>query len=235
VPQAAAALSSVGQSLNTPERQALARAVAKDSPMTAVALSLEPDKALRLVSGNRTKGEVTPAAVREMANESVAGLVMDPDANEAMHAALYAYYKQLALEAGDANKFPDSNLMEKAVEDVLGPRLSISPRAGWFGPASTVLSYRDDQGQWVDESRLEDIFTGITDDLLTRINGDLPYATDGQPVNAEELKRRARFMTAGDGVYVAVYPGLGVVAGRDGRPYAFDARKLEAAQREGSK
>lgn len=226
--QAAAAITSVGQALNGDERQSLARAVAPKSAMTAVALSVEPDKALRLVSGSRAKGEVTEAKVREAANEALGGVVFDPAANELLNEAVYAYYKQLALEAGDTTKEVNPALLAKAVDDLVGRPVEFS--LGTFAPNSRVLPFRDGDG-YADAGRMEDIFGGLTDDLLTQVNGSRPVAGDGRPVPADEIKRRARFVTAGDGVYAAVYPGLGVVTDASGRPYPFDARRLEAAQK----
>lgn len=230
--QAAAMITSVGQNLNGPERQALARAIAAKSPMAAAALSLEPDKALRLVMGSRAKGEVTEAKVREAANERLKGLVLEPEANETLHDAVYAYYKQLALEKGDVTKEVSDDLLKKAIEEVAGPVVTVDTKLG-LGGESKVLSFRGDDGEWADEDRMEDIFGGLTDELLTGVYGALPVASDGNTVGADDIKKRAQFVTAGDGVYVAVYPGLGVVSGKDGRPYEFDARRIEAAQKAG--
>lgn len=245
--EAAAAFASVGVNLNAQEKQAVARTLGKESPLAAAALGMDPESSLRLISGARAKGDVPEAKVREAANAPLQGLVMDPAANESMHAGIYAYYKQLALEAGDTAKEVNPKLLQAAIDAVVGPRVDVLPRIqrlqnaadsrsgfatgyGTAGATSSVLSYRDDSGEWVDANRLEDALSSFTDDTLESLGGR-PYASDGSPVPADEIKRNARFVTIGDGVYGAMYPGLGVLYDKSGRIYQFDARKLEAMKK----
>lgn len=229
--QAAAVFSALGANLDADEKRSLAQAVATQGggPLLAAALNQPQDIAVKIMAGARAKGEVTAAKVREKANEFMQGAVLDPEANEAVHDAIYAYYKSLSMQAGDTSKEPDADRVQKAIEDVVGKVVTIDPT--FSANDSTVFSYRDDNGEYVDDDRLEDILGGITDDMLLKVNGALPYASDGAPVKAKDILSNARFVSVGDGLYTAVYDGLGVVSGRDGRPYVFDARKLEKAQK----
>lgn len=235
--QAATAISTIGQSLNQQERRSLAQAIAIKEPMVAAAVSLEPDIAKKLLEGAKTKGEVPESKVREKVNEQIGGMVFDAEASEALHNAVYAYYKKLALDVGDVAKEPNDDLITKAINDVVGEAATITPaRAfslspGLIANTSKVFTYKDDNGEYVDDGRLEDIFAGITDDILKKANGELPYTGDLNYVTAEELLSKAQFRSYGDGLYTAFYPGLGGLVTRDGRPYVFDARKLEALQK----
>lgn len=229
--QAAAVFSALGANLDSDEKRSLAQAVATQGggPLLAAALNQPQDVAVKIMAGATAKGEVPAAKIREKANEFMQGSVLDPEANEAVHDAIYAYYKSLSMQAGDTSKEPDADRVQKAIEDVVGKVVTIDPT--FSANDSTVFSYRDDNGEYVDDDRLEDILGSITDEVLMKTNGALPFASDGAPVKAKDILSNARFVSVGDGLYTAVYDGLGVVSGRDGRPYVFDARKLEKAQK----
>lgn len=235
--QASAAISSIGQAMNQQERRALMQIVAPKSPALGVALSVEPEVSKAIMIGSKAKGEVPEAKVRQAVNEKIGGMVFDPEANEALHDAINSYYKKLALDAGDVAKEVDEKRLESAIEAVMGKQVSISPgRMSSYLPAfasesSKVFTYKDENGQFVDENRLEDILGGINDDLLKQLNGSLPYTSDGSYVTTEDILGAGQFRNFGDGVYTVNFPGLGGLIGKDGRPYTIDARKLEALQK----
>lgn len=224
--QVATVLTSLGENLDLDGKRALSQAIALKEPMLAAAMNQPPDVAMGILAGAKAHGDVTADKVRISVNEKLSGLVFDSETNESFHGAVYAYYKQLSLQAGDTAKEVNPGRLEKAIEDVVGKPVSISPKMG--SPDSRILSYRDDSGEYVSENKLEDILGSVTDPMLTGLNGELPYASDGDKVPAADIVKNARFLSAGDGKYLAVYEGLGVVTYRDGRPYVFDARAIGA-------
>ncbi len=229
--QSASMLASLGANLDHDEKRSLSQAIATqaNAPLVAAALNQPLDIGTRILAGEKAKGDVPAGKVRDAVNLAIGGTVLDPEANEAIHESVYSYYKELSLQAGDTAKEVNTDRLNKSIEDVVGKNVSISPK--FFGPTSKVFTYRDDKGQFVDENKLEDILGGITDDKLKKVNGDLPYASDGEQVKASDILKKARFVSLGDGLYGAVYDGLGVVSGKNGKPYVFDARKLEKADK----
>lgn len=225
--QAAEVITALGSGLDHDERRALSQAIVTqaDSPLMAAALNQPRDIAERILNGAKAKGDVSAAKVRESVNAVMGGSILDPEADTSIHDSIYAYYKELSLQEGDTSKEPNPDRIERSIEDVVGKTVSISPKL--FAPTSKIFTYRDENGRSVDENDIEDILGGITDDVLKKVNGDSPYASDGEVVPAEEILKNARFVSVGDGIYNAIYPGLGVVHGRDGNPYTFDARKIE--------
>lgn len=231
--EVSALLASLSSAMSPQESAALAGAMAPQSKTLAVAIANgDQQVGEMIVMGAKAKGEVSAADVRSVVNEQIGGAVIDPGTLEPIHDAVYAYYKQASLMAGDTGDVVDETRLQKSVEAVMGPVLDIDTKFGWGG-ASKVLSFRDtDTKAWVDEDRLNDILTGITDDQLKELGG-MPESPSGGQWSADKILKSSRFVSAGDGVYAAIVDGLGFVSNKDGSPYLFDARKLEALQRRG--
>lgn len=225
--QMSALLGSISTALKPTEASALAKAMAPTSKTLAVAIAVgDPQVGERILEGANAKGEVEEADVRDAVNSKLGGAIIDPGKLEPIQEAIYANYKQLSLMAGDNKKSVDSKRLDRAVDDILGPVVSIDAYSGWGGN-SKVLSYKDSQtGAWTQEDRLNDILGGITDDILVKTNGQLPQSPAGGNWTAEKIKKSARFVTAGDGQYTAIVDGLGFVSDKSGNPYIFDARKI---------
>jgi hypothetical protein len=221
-------LASLGQGMNFDERRALSQQFAKDDAgIIAAALNQPQDVAEGILFGAKAKGEVSQDKVRVSVNSKIAGMVFDPEANESMQSAVYAYYKKLSLDAGDLSKEPDEDRIQKAIEDVVGKPAEISVN----GSPSKVFLFRDD-GKFIKENELEDVLSGFDDQIIKKANGSIPMTSDGQIVGSEDIKSKATFTTAGDGQYVAVYPGLGYIMDDKGQPYIFDIRNMKKAYKE---
>lgn len=227
----------LAQNLSPQELTRVAAAIAPEKPALAVAMSTgDPRVAQRILSGEKAKGEVDATKMRKSINEYIGGTIFNAETNESAHKAISAYYKQLSLEEGDASPEINSDRMKRAVEDIMGKKESISIRAPFihapgtfFKRDSEIFTYKDADGRPVKANRLEDILGGITDDVLRQTNGNVPRTSDGEPVAAQDILRKARFITLGDGVYGATYDGLGIITDDKGKPYRFDARKIEQA------
>lgn len=229
--QMGAVLASLGNAMKPQEMAALGRVMAPESKILGTALAVgDPVVGERILSGARIKGEVSPELVRTEVNTQLGSAIADTGKLEGVHDAVYAYYKQLSLMDGDASTNMNSDRVKRAVTDILGPVATVDTYTGWGGE-SKILPYRDGAtNAWVTEDRLQNIFkNGITDDVLKQTNGGLPESPAGGKWSADQVKANARFVTAGDGKYVAVVPGLGYVSDKQGQPYVFDARKIEQA------
>jgi hypothetical protein len=223
--ESAGVITALSQSLDLEQQRAIAQAISTDAPIMAAAMAQDEKTARDILAGQVIKGDVPATKVREKVNEKISGMVFDPEANEGLHSAIYAVYKQRSLQAGDTSKEPDDDRVEKVIEDVIGKPVSFSLRS--FGPSSDVFTFKDG-GEYLSAGELKKTFKSLTDERLKAINGMLPVTSDGIEVGAEELLGKAKFVTAGDGKYIPVYEGLGVVTHQDGRPYVIDARKLRA-------
>lgn len=215
----AATLTRLGSGMTGEERRATVAAVAAKEPELATAMGLDFDKAARLVAGMRTKGEVTPGKLREAANQELAGLTLDGAVNDMLHDSLYAYYKQLALEKGDAGKEVNPELLSRAISETVGDIAEIG-----LGEPSRVIVPAD-MREWEVEDRLG----AITDDVLKEQQGQLPMTSDGFWATAEDILRWGRFLSAGDGLYAVRLP-TGVLYRDDGTPYTIDIRGITDTQ-----
>jgi hypothetical protein len=223
--EAAALLGSLNGALKGDEIGALAKAMSTQSSTLAVAIANgDPAVGEKILLGTQAKGEVKAADIRTAVNEKIGGAIIDPGKLEPIHDALYAYYKQLSVQAGDMKDAVDDDRLDQAVTDVMGPVVTIDTKFG-YGGQSKVLSYKDDAGAWIDEDRLNDILRGITDEAL-EATGGMPEGPTGGKWTADKIRSAARFVSSGDGKYVALVDGLGYVSDKAGEPYIFDARRL---------
>lgn len=222
--QAGSVVTSLSSGLTQEEIHEVAAAIAPKDPKLAVAMSLPPDIAMDMIAGDKTKGEVTESKVRVAANEFLAGYVTDPAQVEQVQSAIYAYYKKLALDAGDVAQDADPDKVEQAITDIMGEPLTFNAGGG----ESKVFGYTDADGQPVKATKLEDLFTALDDDMLKQLGGgNLPITSDFGYVTAQDIKDKAVFRSAGDGIYTAHYPGLGAIYTKAGVPLELDARKIE--------
>lgn len=219
-------LSNIGAGLNADQRRALSSELSDKEPMLAVAMSLPPDKAFNIIAGAKAKIKMSPEKFRVAVADKTAGVIFDGAMNEAMHNAVFAYYKNLAMDAGKENdEIINKDMMEKAITDVVGPIATVSP-SGSNNP-SRVITFRRDNGEMADDNRLEDLFSSLNDESLREMNGDLPYTSMGDRVSSEKLLEFGQFYSKGDGLYAVKFPGQGPITDRFGKPYIIDGRKLD--------
>lgn len=214
--QMAAIMTSLGAGMTGQERRATVAAVAKKEPMLAVAMSVEPDKAAKLLSGNIAEGMVSSDKVREKAAEKLKGVTIDPTINESLHDSIYAYYKQTALEKGETSKEAKQELIDDAISQVIGKVDNIN-----VGRPSRIIVPDD-----LTTYEIEDRLNSLNKDDLMQQQGQLPMTGDGFRATPEDILRFGRFLSAGDGV-VAVRLPTGTLYRDDGQLYTIDLRQLE--------
>lgn len=220
-------LTNIGDNMNFNEKRSLANMMSKtDASMLAAALNQPTDIAEGILRGSRSKGEVTTDKVRQKSNELLGGYIFDPDASESVHSAVYAYYKDLSLKAGDASKEVDTKRLQKAVDDVIGKPAEISVG----GKGSKVFLYRNEDGNFEKASSVEQTLKSMDLQVLRAAsNGAVPMTSDGTVLDNKDIVGKAQFITYGDGQLIAEYPGLGVIVSDKGGPFIFDLRKMKQA------
>lgn len=216
----AAMISSLG-AMKPEENRAIAQALAPSSPVLAVALATgDPVVSERILLGAKAKGDVSAEKVRAAVNTQISGAIVDPDKLEQVQSALYAYYKQMAVMDGDTDAEANDDRVKKAVQDVIGPVVDTGK--------GKVFSYRNDAGQYADESHLSDVLTGINDASLKEVNGALPVGVmSGSTWTADKIRSQGRWVSNGDGLYSVVDREGGVLKNKDGTDFVLDARAME--------
>jgi hypothetical protein len=209
--QLAATLTTIGSTMNGAERRATVAAVAAKEPMLAVAMGKDFNTASRLLAGSKADGEVSKAKVREKAAEKLKGIAMDGSINDALNDAVFAYYKQLALEKGETSKEVQSDILDQAVRDVVGDIVDVN-----IGRPSRVIA-----PQGMTAEQVEDRLFSIDDALLKEQQGQLPETTDRFRVSARQIALYGQFLSAGNGVVAVRFPD-GILRRDDGRLYTID-------------
>lgn len=228
--QVAAQIQALGDAMTDDERRGLSQQFAKnDSALIAAAMGQPPEVAKGIMLGDAAKGEVSADKVRETANLYLEGTTFDAEVNESVQAGVYAYYKKLSLDAGDTGKDVNRERVQKAIEAVVGSPAEISVN----GMPSKILLHREN-GDFIKPSMVEDVLESFDDQILKKAHGSLPMI-NGAPIDPEDIKGKASFVTMGPGEYIAVYPGLGYIMDQNGRPYVFDLNKMKKAFDEAGK
>lgn len=224
---AGSVISNMGNTLDVDERRTLAQAFGQTSPLIAAALNQPPDVAQGIMAGAATKGEVSAEKVRQAVNNEINGMVFEPEAVEGVQSAVFAYYKNLSLKAGDTNAEPDEDRIKQAITDVVGKPAEISVD----GTPSKIFLYRDEAGSYVSPYEIEDTLSSATDQSLQKSAGTTPMV-NGTPVTAKEIREKASFVTSGDGEYMAIIPDLGYIQDDKGQPFIFNVRKIKTINQE---
>ncbi len=228
-PEEVAALSTaIGTALKPDEQRSLAQAMAPKSSTLGVALAVgDPAVSEKIIMGNQIDGLVKEADVRAEVLAKLEDVVTDPVRFENINDAVYSYYKTLQFQKKDKSDTVNGDLLDQAITDIMGPVVEV-PSSGWFSPNSKVLSYKDEQGAWMDGDRLGDTLKALNDDRIKSINGGkLPVGTTGAKFTAQDIYKSGRFVSNGDGMY-AVIDELGEPIGNeDGSVFQINARQLE--------
>lgn len=217
-------LSALSASLGYNEKRSLAMQFDKsNAPMLAAAMGQPVDVSEGILAGDKLDDIVAPKMVKETINSKLEGYVYDAEAYTGASKAIHAYYKHLSILDGDMTPDLDADRMDRAIEEVLGRPEEISVN----GSPSKILLYRDEKGEFVDPSHIEDVLEGMTSSVLEKASGAYPVTSSGDWIDAEEIKRKATFITIGDGKFIAEYEGLGMIMSSKGGPFEFDIRTIE--------
>lgn len=221
----ASTISTLSASLRPGERRSLAQQFDKaDAPMIAAAMGQPVDVSEGILAGAKLEDVVSPKVVKETINSKLEGYVYDAEAYTGATQAINAYYKHLSILEGDMTSDLDRDRMDRAIEEVLGKPEEISV----FGNPSKILLYRDEQGNFVKPSHVEDVLERMSSRAIEKSGGAYPVTSNGDWIDVEEIKKKATFITTGDGKFIAEYTGLGMIMSNKGGPFEFDIRAIES-------
>lgn len=221
-------MASMASIMKPDEQAALAQAMAPKSAALAVALAVgDPQVGEKILIGSQIDGLVPQKDVRAELTKKLEGVVTDPVRFEKLNDAIYSYYKTVQYQARDKNTTVNSNYLDKAITDIMGPVVDIDTKFG-FGGSSKVLSYKDDTTKaFVDGDTLEETLKSLTDDRIKLLNnGKLPVGTLGTKFTAKDIYKSGRFVSNGDGMYAVIDEQGEPIGNEDGTIFQIDARKL---------
>ena len=230
--QMAGMINTLDQALDDREMQALSQAIAPGDPILATATAVQnPIVAERILAGSKVKGAVTEADFRSDFLEEMDGAIVDPVVLEQAVEGAYAYYKDAQVRANDDAVTTDNKRMDETIKSIFGGIVEVDAGIGY--PSSSVLPYIDGEtGTYVDEIKLNDILSGITNDQLSELNGRLPVGVTGDEFSSSQILRETRWVTNGDGKYGLLdNKGDFLLDPETNRAYTVDARELEKIQK----
>jgi len=219
-------IANIGSQLNQQEKIALAGQLAKDddkNKILATAMALSPKHASDLLIGKSIKGEVKEKNVIESFASKMKGYITDPLENDVLKQTVFATYKKKAFDAGNIDVEINSKIMDESIEQVIGKPMEISIK----GNKSKVFSFKDNNGAFIDDGDLEDIFRSIDDKTLKQLKGSLPIFPSGDIMDSQEMLKKSKFISQSDGVYIPYIDGLGSPLDAKGNIYTIDARKVK--------
>lgn len=201
----------------------LAGQIAPKRPELAAALSLvpyQPMTARDIVTGGRAlreNPELKPSKTDRLpAVESVYQNLFTADSAGAMAAyqeAATALYAARRIASGETSY--DADAYEQALRDVAGGPVE------WRG--RNILP----PVPGMDESAVEDVLDGLTDDDLAKFGNGAPVYADGSAFTVEDFDRGlfrtdAQLVSSGPGRYLIFAPGLGYVQSASGGAYELN-------------
>lgn len=199
---------------------------AEDAPMLATAFTLPKEDVLALIAGDKADITFNTKELKAKVNEKLAGRVPMPEVFQGAHDAIAATYNGLIIQKGiPSDGDIDDALVEQVINNVLGNPVDISPG----GAASKVFSYKGEDGKYKTEEELTDILGSLTDDILTELNGTLPYTGEMNRVNTEEIYREGSFVNISGTEYgIKIGDNMGALLNPVTRKfYSINAVELE--------
>ncbi len=200
-------------------RAETARVLSATSPVLAAAMVTDRETSARIIAGAKIEGvKVEQKKVTTVVNNKIGAAIQDPSVLKSTHAAIYAYYKQMAAESGTMSEpDPDEDIVEAAISAIVGKVESVSIG----GPSSAIIVPKD-----MSSNELEDVFGSIDDSVAAQIGLSGAYTAQMESIDFTELVDNARLYTTGDGRYGFILEGIGYVLNAKGQPYEVDVRAV---------
>lgn len=213
-------LAPFSQSLKAEELSAIALSFKDKSPLMAAVIAKSDDMitAKRILEGSKIENfPLSNQTVATATLEALGNAIIDPSALNSANTAVYAMYKQLAIEAGKTDTQLDQDLLEASIISVIGEVDDISVN----GTSSRVII---PSGMTV--YAIEDVISSLDDDALKNVSG-IPFAGI-MPLSADDVKS-ARMVTVGEGVYSFVLDDIagGYITDQNGKLLKLDVKKAQ--------
>ena len=224
--QTANIISNIGNQLTREEKTNLAQQLASGDnkvDILASAMALPQKQAQDLLVGNSIKGDVQEKSVTDQIASKIKGYVLNAETSDSLKRSIFATYKKLAFDVGNTDATVDDDILNKSIEQVIGKQEQISIK----GNKSEIFSFRGDDGRFVSDNTLEDIFMSVDNNILKQLNGSLPIMPSGDILEAKDILTQTRMVNKGDGVYAPYIDDLGFLINKDGSIYTIDARKVQ--------
>lgn len=204
----------------------LAEAIDKTAPNIATAMMVDDiETRRRIFQGERIlkleKPEMDDAVMKQAIMDEIDPMTNNPRFTASAVEAVQSYYVARAAEKGVALGEINSDIMDEAITKIYGPRVDIS-----FIGTNKIFSFKGDDGQYVPEDDIYDMFNDITDGDLQSLFGKPLTGAMGETVTAQDIKDNAKIFSAGDGEYNINFPLIGDLYDDKGNLVTIDGRKL---------
>lgn len=210
----------------------LAQAINDKDPTLATALAVDNLEARRrILLGAKMEPAYKKEDMSAQISQILGPMTVDPSFQKQAAGSIMAWYNAKAQEDRDFSEEIDQDRLDDAISQIYGPRVDLA-----FGGTNEIFSFKEDNGNFVPEDDLYDMFNGITDGQLMKLNGGkLPKGAMGETVTADDIRDNARVVSAGDGLYNVVFDGIGGLYGENGQLVEIDGRALLALYRKDAK
>lgn len=225
--QQAAIMQNLASSLAPAQFTEFSTQIFKQAPEMGAALSLSqtsPDvtasilKGAKLLKNKAVLLSGTNEETVRLAYESkVKRSISDPVMRNMVYQSVRAISAAKAYDAGDTAI--DSDKVDKAIDDVLGPIVTINDRE--------ALSFKNQKGEFLDSDAVEEAFEDLTANDLKSIQGDVPRDASGAAIPMDEIQSNYYLETVGDGLYyVKNKESQTYAADGQGRPFELQLKNI---------
>lgn len=222
----------------TPEQYLpIAKQLFDENPAIGIAMSVagdDPNTTRSIIRGNaliKNKAVAMPSDA-EIAGHYFSKLgnaIADPRVRFSSLEAIKADYAAQSQAAGTASKDRlDTGLLNKSIERVVGPVLSTGKNN------ANTASFRGEfgatkQSRFVTQDDWDNMLDDLTEADITKAQGYMPTAINGDPISIKQLQKRGEFQAIGDGQYIVNVNGE-YVPDKKGQPMIFDMKKIQQIQ-----
>lgn len=209
----------------TPQSKAtLAKSIDDKDPVLATAIQVEDvETRRRLLAGARIDPKYKPAEMDAAVTAVLDPMVSDPQFISNANKAVAAHYNAMAQNERDFSDVINPERVRKSIEAVYGPIVDLS-----FAGTEHVFNFKDPEtNKYVDEDEVYNMFNGMTDDQLKKLNGgELPKGAFGETITAKDIRSGGRVVSTGDGLYGITFDDAGALRGKGDKPVELDGRQL---------
>ena len=178
-----------------------AQEVFKKNAAIGVALSLadqDPQTSKDLIAGSKIiKSGTFPIPSKDIKatiNAELEGAIQQQEVRAQLMDSILALYAQTAFSQNEDPEVDLEDRTKSVMNRILGPIVEIN--------GAKTLSFRDDEGNFLDEDEFEDFFEDLTTEKIQKTHGDVPRDVNKNPIVPDDLEDLARLEPIGDGIYL---------------------------------